>query len=602
MTMTRGLLMARFVRAAILMACFLYAGSAFAAGGACPSGSNYLNSLGSLATLASLGVTNCYYLSAAGSDSNSGTDEAHPWAHAPQMPNCSGNCATVQNAKLQPGTGLIFRGGDTWHFGNSGASPYTGGVWNFNTGQAPNGTSANPIYIGVDQSWFSGGSWTRPIFTADNPTEAALTGCGPTSSGSTCTNLFVASCPYQIAVGNNTFMDFSGRAYYIFDNFEMTGLCASAPNNTGGDGYLRYNGMNGPIGFYNLYMHGWTHIQFANLTNPLDCPLSTDYCESIRVFGGSTLSGPGDTVQKVVVDGADSDPRGLSALCYCGWYVVANSVFRYTGDALPRTAHVFHDNLLDFWYSNGHSNVYEENGEFTPAMIHAWYNNVWRNWPGEGIDTSSIGLLPGPLTGVTYNFFNNVEYNNGQSEYIGIGAFLHPVTATLNFFNNTVQTPATQSIYRNENQQTITFNVINDHSIDDQSTIFNAPATVSAYTTPLHQTNAQATATGYTNSQTPYAYAPTSSSSPTVGRGTNHIDYCNAMTASSDPLIQAAGTACKSDTTYAVTYNASTHTAGGPARVPISRPSGAWDIGAYQFSSTQAFSPPPPTSLTAAVQ
>jgi hypothetical protein len=69
--------MARLLRAAIVMACFLSAGSAFAAGGTCSSGANYLNATtGAKVTLASLGVTSCYYISAAGSDSNTGTTTA----------------------------------------------------------------------------------------------------------------------------------------------------------------------------------------------------------------------------------------------------------------------------------------------------------------------------------------------------------------------------------------------------------------------------------------------------------------------------------------------------------------------------------------------
>jgi hypothetical protein len=30
----------------------------------------------------------------------------------------------------------------------------------------PSGTSGNPTYIGVDQTWFNGGSWTRPVLDA----------------------------------------------------------------------------------------------------------------------------------------------------------------------------------------------------------------------------------------------------------------------------------------------------------------------------------------------------------------------------------------------------------------------------------------------------
>ena len=60
---------------------------AYAAGGPCPNGANYLNSSGSLATLASLGVTNCYYIASNGSDSNSGATESSPWLHSPGMAN-----------------------------------------------------------------------------------------------------------------------------------------------------------------------------------------------------------------------------------------------------------------------------------------------------------------------------------------------------------------------------------------------------------------------------------------------------------------------------------------------------------------------------------
>src|SRR5215475_13577794 len=128
----------RYARYAISLF-VLCAAHAWAVGGACPAGANYLNpATNTNVTLASLGVTNCYYIAASGADSNSGTSEGSPWLHAPQMPNCSANCATVQNqgGGIPAGTGLILRGGDTWHFGATTA-PASGGTWNFNTGQFP---------------------------------------------------------------------------------------------------------------------------------------------------------------------------------------------------------------------------------------------------------------------------------------------------------------------------------------------------------------------------------------------------------------------------------------------------------------------------------
>src|SRR5208337_2423696 len=154
----------------------LIAPSAWAAGGACPTGASYLNPAnptGSLVTLSSLGVTNCYFIAANGSDSNAGTTEAAPWLHAPEMPNCSSNCAAVDTSHTTniAGTGFIFRGGDTWHFGNSGASPYTGGTWNIwwsgNTSCAYETGEGNCFYIGVDQAWYTGSSWARPVLNMD---------------------------------------------------------------------------------------------------------------------------------------------------------------------------------------------------------------------------------------------------------------------------------------------------------------------------------------------------------------------------------------------------------------------------------------------------
>src|SRR4029077_8605659 len=72
-----------------------------------------------------------YYVAANGSDSNNGTSESTPWLHAPGMSTCTATCsATTINA----GDSIIFRGGDTWHFGNSGLSPFAGfqsNAWNF---------------------------------------------------------------------------------------------------------------------------------------------------------------------------------------------------------------------------------------------------------------------------------------------------------------------------------------------------------------------------------------------------------------------------------------------------------------------------------------
>jgi hypothetical protein len=122
------------------------------------------------------------------------------------------------------------------------------------------------------------------------------------------------------------------------------------------------------------------------------------------------------------------------------------------------------------------------------------------------------------------------------------------------------------------------------------------------FVTELTQSHATTNGQGYTSSET-YAYSPSASSNSTVGAGTNQTGtYCAALLGSSDPILQAAGTACKSDTGYACTYNSSNHTVTCPGRTPIARPSsGAWDIGAYQFTGAIT-NVNPPTAFTATVK
>ncbi len=81
---------------------------------------------------------------------NDGISKDMPWQNAPGMSGCSYNCAAYL---LQPGDRVIFKGGVSW-VGDS-----------FPLIVTASGTSANPIYYGVDSSWYSGNTWTRPADT-----------------------------------------------------------------------------------------------------------------------------------------------------------------------------------------------------------------------------------------------------------------------------------------------------------------------------------------------------------------------------------------------------------------------------------------------------
>jgi hypothetical protein len=589
--------MARLMRFATFMAFIFSVGSAFAAGGTCPSGANYINPsnpTGPMVTLSSLGVMKCYFIAAIGADTNTGTTEGSPWLHAPGMPNCSGNCATVTPAA---GEGFIFRGGDTWHFGNSGVSPYTGGTWSF----AYSGGSGSPIYIGVDQSWYTGGSWARPILTWDNAP------CGSATVGGNCNSTtgqyHVTSCTYP---SSQLFNDQS-QSWVTVDNFEATGMCQSGSSTVD---HFRYGSATN-IAFVNNYIHGWSHMAWS-------CSGDAGTCTNISIFRGGPSPGttPGETLTFNVVDGSDSDPAGAE-LGKGSFWTVDYNVFRYVSQLVVANDHVFHDNLMEHWYcpgdQNDHPNLLEENSEYTGgAKVNAIYDNVFRNIASDVnscLIGSIVGMWPAPQVGLTEYVFNNLTYSEYDAEVLNIGNNGASI-GTLNVFNNTWEDSSNTAIYNCQNTSA-TVTLANEHAITDNS---NQYACTTGWNptkvTNLLMTHATATTDGYKASQA-CAYSPTlyasstpSANSPTVGNGTNEkTNFCNALSSSSDTLIQAAGAACNAGATYACSYNSSNHTVICPAPIPtpISKPrpaSIAWDQGAYQ---TNGSAPNPPTNPVATV-
>jgi hypothetical protein len=613
-----------------LVAFFLLPIACFAAGGTCPSGANYTNPAnptGSLVTVSSLGVTSCYFVSAAGSDSlYDGTTEtvsgSHgPFLHSPGMKNCSSNCASVT---LAAGIGVIFRGGDTWHFGNASSTPYAGVVTTCaNNGNVAaglclddiNGTSANPIYYGVDQTWYTGGSWARPILTADNSLcNSGTTGTLP--DGATCTgttdsygqpSYHVSSCPYQVGSSNNL-VDVGFSKYITLDNFELTGLCQSHTGQPSADDtYIRYGSIQAPVVYENLYIHGASHLQFAALNGSAGCTVST-VCTNIFAFQGGSGGGAsfGETIANNVVDFSDSDPGG-EGLCFGGFWNVAYNAFRYTTQCLPNPLHVFHDNLYEYFFENGHSNQLEDIGEAEGAA-NAIYNNVFRHVENYLSSGGGVAMWLAPPTSTTTDyFFNNVMYDVGALEYFNVGGTAgNNALGNYTLFNNTFQTNVNQPILRCELYTNGAVTDANNQYIDD-GTQYLGPCSTLTSVTALAMTNAVATTDGYTSSEA-YGYSPASGSSPTVGAGTNegtlNSGFCSALTtaAMSDSTLSDAASSCQNGTRYACTYNSTTHAMSCPGQTAVARQS-AWNAGAYQFSSSvTGQGPQPPTNLLATVK
>jgi hypothetical protein len=93
------------------------------------------------------------------------------------------------------------------------------------------GTSAAPDYYGVDQTWYTGSSWARPIF-----------------------NFGDTSDPNGNTIGLSA-------AYVTIDNIEMTNLYWNTAPNGANVAYIYVSAPNVTIS--KSYFHGWSHSYAA---------------------------------------------------------------------------------------------------------------------------------------------------------------------------------------------------------------------------------------------------------------------------------------------------------------------------------------------------
>ena len=507
-----------------------------AAGGTCPSGANYLSASMDaqklpLVTLSSLGVTNCYFIAASGSDSNTGTDEAQPWAHSPGMPTCTANCAAITPA---PGQGFIFRGGDSWASANFKIT------WNWS------GDSSNPIYIGVDATWFSGSSWARPIWICPD-------GCWYT--------------------GTN-------RSYEMLDNFEMTGLldAGSAPN---------YVNMFGTYQLVeNLYIHGWSTTRSDNSTS-----------QAIRFVSGS--DGHGDTMRYNVIDGSDT-AKNMLFVTFQSTPIAYGNIIRYVYTGLDGCGDDWHDNLVEYSMVQGvvtghQDGLYHVSQCYRPNSL--IYNNVVRHTPhpltAGAVKLWINGNSPCPFPSCTSYMFNNLIYDNYPGNTFDTGGHFAQNYGTWYIFNNTIQC-GTDKVQGDCSELsdvgntggTMTLIRLNNHYISTGGLRNNCTHYTCSQTHDLVQTLSRAKSQGYT-SKSSYAFQPTKASGSTVGTGANLSSLCTAVSA----IDASAGTACGTATGYACSYNSTNHTVSCPALTPVSRGS-TWDKGAYEYNDTPPVATP----------
>ena len=537
------------------------ASAATSGGGACPSGTYSINN--SSGALSSLGITSCFYVSkSAGSDSNNGTSESTPWAHMPGMPSCTGTCASITPAA---GEGFILRGGDSWAASDLGVS------W------TAAGSSSNPMYIGVDQTWYNsatcGASWCRPIF---NPASSSMNG----------------SAYFFVNTGSNA-------ANVTVDNIEETGWSCAAMESGNMNGNISPN-----VEYENLYIHGWRYN-----SGDTSCQV---FAFSANISNGTSLVA-GTNVHNNVVDGSDQTPSPVASPtttdspvgCALHGDIFANNVCRYIYN-INGLFNQVSGNLIEYVLvgnSGDHCNMTNFQGILNGSVGYA-FNNEYRHMECSG---GLILWLSGNTAdgSATYYAFGNVFYdvNNGSAQRIS--TCTHPsqgsACGTFYVFNNTDSASGGQLAGNGEASPRGTVNLANNHIIGTDTLCENAGVTCNDRGNELYQCagtgsgcadqNVAAAFNQYIDSQIPYADAPVASTNSTVGAGLN---------ASNTLGLSCTGTltALCSDTAYA-TYDTSNHTV--VLKAANARGS-AWDIGAYQFGTgSGAAAPNPPTGLSAVV-
>lgn len=556
-----------------------------------------------------------FYIAANGSDANSGTSKSSPWQHAPGMPACSANCAAHT---VVAGDKFIFRGGDTWHFGNSAATPYTGGNWDMHDFRGTPATCTDDsnqsgcIYVGVDQTWFAGNSWSRPVLTADNSPSTSL----------------LSSCQYTIKTNSTGFINTMvwTAPYSIFDNFELTGLCGSliSGTRTGVDQTYLAPGSLGIAGTgmqfeTNLYIHGWTATTTAG---------SGDNIIPVTILGGGLNSL--QTIHHIVIDGSDSVPGASSWGNFPSFYRFYDNIIRYTTQGVGQWCHDIHDNVFEYFYAPiwpTHGNILECNLDATgdapnqpQNTPNVFYNNILRH----ATTAFSLGgnvklwLCPGKIPEY---WFNNILYDLTAGNFWAVAGppgYGCDNTGGQYMFNNTL-VDGTQPCHLTGSNLTggQYLHVFNEHLIntpwdglgcDGRSSGSNismdiATAKAQGYASDASKINTGQTPSTSCANENTKPCSPTAITNATVGIGVNHADYCKTLSSyTAEPGIAVtAANACKYGTTDGCTYQVSNHTVVCAAQTAIIRPlSAAWDSGAYQFTLSQG--PQPPGTVTVSVQ
>jgi hypothetical protein len=298
---------------------------------------------------------------AGGADASLGTSTGAAWKHHPYMQGWTGSYTHAV------GDSFILKGGVTW--------PNACFPMNIATG----GSSTPRDYYGIDKTWYTGGSWARPIFDMQGSQTAS-------------TNRVL-----------NLTIDAASNIY--FDKIEITGFYWSGAQSWG-NGVIVFYTRNKNLTFDSLYIHSWSHDTYANGT-----------LDGMHVFLGYT-SNPGDsniTIENCEMSGLPNGTTsgigiygGCSCVQNCLIHDMANGLIVIPGGTLAINS-IVHNNTM-YNLNESYDPTQHMNGYYIMGAGYC-YNNILHDVIGAGVMPYYISPGFGGTSEDNIYFYNNIAYN-----------------------------------------------------------------------------------------------------------------------------------------------------------------------------------------------
>jgi len=400
-------------------------------------------------TTAASGPT--YYIDyASGSDTATGTSSSVPWKTAPGMANESGSRGGYSHAA---GDRFIFKGGVTW--------PRACFQWSI-----PYSGSSDTVrdYYGVDATWYSGGSWTRPVFDFEENN--------------------IASNYYGAGVL------VSSKNYITIDNIELKRLKIPTGGDQSGCANICLLGTTSGVIVQNCLIKDWVLTDLGGTFDGAPYYSNANYYQQDKGGGGLY----------VVLWGGSYDNKCLSNEFTQSGVSFRNgySVYGYieTRNNACHDTSTFHvgggpNIAYNTLYNLGGitDSYYHPNGIYATTMVGNIFGNV--------IYDTTAACLPiyvdaaAPYSGATCKIYNNVIYSTGYPCISSSASSGDATTNTLYIFNNTLDSSGTSACIRlhfaDENASSLMACIIkNNHFMQ---TTGAAVVNESSFVTTLTQTD-----------------------------------------------------------------------------------------------------------------